>query len=641
MDTNDTKMNRIKQIAAGCVLLAALSVCAYGQGGKVLHFPKDRSLGKIKIADAGIKRQIRISHYDGMDSIGSQDWSDWMNAENFSEAQGDVVIPAGKKVGLFLNENAFKDLSPLENLKPDDLYILSQMLLDWDAKIALTSQSMQHISHLTGLKSLRLFQTVTTTAGMKHITKLQSLEMLQSPKGLTNKGLLYIAQLGSLKRLYFTENRVTNTGLKHCLPKLTELEELILVGNGINDDGLEFLADMPKLAYLSLRSGNFTDAGLVHARKCSPLRIIDLMHLPVTDVGLQHLSGHPRLESLLLFNTEVTDRGLPYLKSMPNLKKLHIGKRQQKGQITDAGMVHLAQINSLEYLSLPNRGITDKGLATIANLKNLKYLWVYRSTKNPLTDTALWHVSKLRSLEYLFIGGNGFTDAGMDDLAKLTNLRRLSLMAGSITNEGPAKLKTLQSLERLSLRSKNVTISGLSGLNALKNLTELRAEDIKQDNSGLNISGLLKLERLTLSTPPKSPDVIVDADLACLSKLKRLRNFVIQPSKKRGNMDISGEGLKHLAGLTELQILRLGGPNLKDEDFRYFANMKNLLDLYVNGGSLTDDCLRHLEVLPQLRSLKIYMENDITDQALGRLDAKMPNLKTIEIHRDEKKNNQN
>ena len=137
-------------------------------------------------------------------------------------------------------------------------------------------------------------------------------------------------------------------------------------------------------------------------------------------------------------------------------------------------MVHLAQINSLEYLDLPHRDITDKGIAQIVKLKNLKYLWVGCGTNSPLTNVALQYVSKLQSLEYLHIGGKGLSDAGIDDLAKLTNLRELHLsFADSITNEGLAKLKTLKSLERLDLGiCNNLTISSLSGLNALSNLSE-------------------------------------------------------------------------------------------------------------------------------------------------------------------------
>ncbi|MHC4755413.1 MAG: hypothetical protein ACYTBP_09735, partial [Planctomycetota bacterium] len=79
-----------------------------------VHFPSDRSLGMLKIQDAGIVRQIKDFHY----------WIDGTTWEYFGEAQGDVTVPAGKRLALFVNKAAWRDLSPLSKLRPDDLYML-------------------------------------------------------------------------------------------------------------------------------------------------------------------------------------------------------------------------------------------------------------------------------------------------------------------------------------------------------------------------------------------------------------------------------------------------------------------------------------------------------------------------------------
>ena len=65
-------------------------------GARVLHFPADRSLGRIDIQDVHLKRQIKGFIY----------WDDgyWnANAEYVGDAQGDVIIPAGKNVALTVN----------------------------------------------------------------------------------------------------------------------------------------------------------------------------------------------------------------------------------------------------------------------------------------------------------------------------------------------------------------------------------------------------------------------------------------------------------------------------------------------------------------------------------------------------------
>ena len=588
---------------------------------RVLHFPRDRSLGLIMVKDANIiKSNI-------------QDFHDWYSsAEDLGEAQGDVVIPTGKKAALFLNKNAIEDLSPLLNLKPDDLYMLS--LIPIVRNQPLHDKCMQHIAHLTGLKNLWLSGTRTTTESMKHITKLQSLEFLVPPTGLTNKGLSYVAQLESLKGLYFVENRVTNEGLNRYLPTMTKLEKLSLWSGQISDAGLVHLSDLPLLRYLSLNSGNFTDAGLVYLKDVPTLKILDLNHLPITDDGVRHLSGHPGLEDLSLFNTEVTDRGLAYLKSIPSLKKLNIGKRnvdRENPAITDAGMVHLAQINSLEYLDLPYQGITDKGIALIANLKNLKHLWVCASSVSPLTDKSMRYISQLHSLEKLIIGGTGFTDAGMDDLAKLTNLRELNLQADSITNEGLAKLKTLKSLEKISLSCKKVTISGLSYLNALPNLVELEVRDVVQDNSGLDISGLTKLERIYLifNISRRGNELVFDPvrneDLAYLKKLENLKSLVI-PGEKYSM--ITDAGIAYLKDLPNMRELHCGSPYLTDKSLSCLANIKTLKFLTISG-NFTDDGLVYLEGLKTLRSLTIYSANKFSPKALKRLEDNLSNLDSL------------
>ena len=548
--------------------------------GRVLHFPKDRSLGRIMVQDGNIKRQIQTFYY----WVDGAHWH--AQAEYLGEAQGDVIIPAGKKAALFVNKNAIEDLSPLLNLKPDDLYMLSV------AYKPARNKCMPYVAHLTGLRELNLAKTNITSEGMKHITKLQSLERLTLPKAITNKGLSYVAQLESLKGLYFKENKITNAGLRH-LSKLTSLKELSLGGKRIDDAGLVHLANLKSLKYLLLWGKSFSDNGLAHLKNVPSLKILNLMHLPITDAGVRHLSGHTGLENLSLYNTQVTDRGLEYLISMRSLKKLNICKRGgSQDQITDRGMVHLGRIKTLEYLRLPDKGVTDEGLAHITKLGKLKYLWVSNRGDSPLTDVGLRHVTKLRSLETLWIGGTGFTDAGMSHIAKLTNLKELSLStAPLVTNKGLAELAALKSLLSLRLsHTPKITISGLSHLNALP-LNHLEIREIDQDNLGLDISGLTQIENLFLHVARNSG--LRDEDLACLAKLKNLKWVQIGFTK---HSMITDAGMAHLAGLTALERLSVGGPELTDHGLSNLVNMKRLTQLYLTG-NFTDKGLRHLEGL--------------------------------------------
>ena len=578
---------------------------------RILHFPENRSLGIIMVQDINSQ------------PLQGYEYHFWVRGNCLGQAQGDVVIPAGKKAGLFLNGEAIKDLSPLLNLKPDDLYMLSPQATIREQ--VMPQRCMQNIAHLTGLKILLLFGITTPTESMEHITKLQSLEVLTIPKGFTNRGLSFVSQLKSLKALYFDEdNKVTNAALGRHLPKLVNLEKLSLHGEQISDEGLEHLKDLPRLRELSLNSGNFTSEGLAYLKECPALQNLDLKHLPVADGGIKYLAGHQKLEDLDLYNTKVTDRGLQFLKTMPSLRKLNIGKRQENNnQITDAGMVHIAQLGSLEDLDLPNHGITDKGLAYITGLKNLKHLWVSRSSNSPLTDISLKHISKLESLECLQISGTGFTDAGMDDIAALTNLKKLHLWGNSITNQGLAKLKTLKSLEDISLCCKKVTISGLSQLNSLNNLSKLEIlHGLTRDGGYLDISGLTSLEDLRLRTDAP----IEDKDLVCLLKLKNLKELAI--SGVLSGSIVTDAGISNLKDLPDLQELYCRSPYLTDKSLYYLANIKALNFLMI-GGKFTDEGLAYLEESKSLRSLNIYSASHFSLAAVRRFKEKRPDINFV------------
>jgi len=585
---------------------------------RVVHFPPDRSLGRLMIQDANADR--RIEHFDYRP--GGTEW------EHLGEATGDVVVPAGKRLGLTVDSAAWKDLSPLANLGPDDLYMLS-ISGPYDGGQLPDDRCMPHIAHLTGLKVLHLVNTNISAKGMGFIKSLDSLERLSLSKRFTDEGLAEVARLPSLKGLYLKENRLTNAGLAH-LGRLTSLEELQLVGGRIGDAGLAHLAKLPSLRYLMLFGKNFSDDGLVHLKNIPSLRILDVGGLgQITDTGLLHLSYVINLENLNLHWVEgITDAGVAHLRKLRSLKKLDIAH----SQVTDRGLAQLKQMKSLEYLGLPARGITDKGLAFLSELSSLKHLDVARvhyvdpkKDKGYYTDKGIEALSRLHLLEELNIGSIGVTDVGMSHIAKLSNLRELNIFGCPITNAGLHKLTTLKSLRRLTVSYADVTISGLRQLRALPNLNYLNVRRIKRGSSVLAISGLTKLEDLSLGFFVKSGDYFTDKDLACLSGLKRLERLQLHPRK------FSDEGVAYLADMTEMKFLGIGGPDLTDEGLLHLTNMKKLFHLTIGDGQITDQGLRHLEGFKALGYLNITSKQRISAAAKRRLREKIPNLHFFQI----------
>lgn len=588
---------------------------------RILHFPEEKSLGTLSVQYEGAIRKIETYRH----------WIDGTKWEDLGEAKGDITIPAGKRLGLTISPKEWKDLSPLSNLGPDDIYSLGFRSMTEGAKP--DDRCLPHIAHLTGLKILQLSNTNISAKGLKLIGNLNLLERLFAPR-LTDTGLAQVARLSSLKALYINEHSLTNDGLAY-LSRLELLEELDLIGKGrLNDAGLVHLSKLPRLRYLLLQGKNFTDAGTIHLKNISSLRILHLGFLTqLTDAAIVQLSQMPALERLSLhWNEHITDASLVYLKKMNSLKMLDI----KHSKVTDEGLAYLAQIESLENLTLPDKSVTDAGIEHIAKLHNLKYLRAGSWSSSPLTNKSLSYISTLGNLEELHIGGIGFSDEGMKHVAKLKKLKSLSIFtANQLTNEGLAELSVLKSLTNFSLgRRTRVTVSGLKSLNNFKYLNNLSLRDVRTDASIMDISGLTELKDLTilLHRERKDGSFVSDSfkneDFACLANLTKLKRLQIT------GMGIDNEGLKHLSGLTNLEFLNIicpGESKINDQALKYLTDMHKLNMLYIKDGHLTDKSLDYLVDLPSLSWLELTSDFAFSTKAIRDFRQKNPNITRLRL----------
>lgn len=605
---------------------------AQPQQERILHFPKDRSMGQIYVLDGQIQ-----SLDDFYYSFRETDW------QYFAQAQGDVTIPAGKKVGLTIdNQDAWRDLSPLSNLKADDLYKLS-IHGSYFGGPKPSNSCTKHLKHLTGLRILDLDKI--NISDMSFIENFVSLEYLTPPDRINDAGIAKVTKLPNLKGLYLRDNRVTNEGLSN-LVESASLEELALGGERIGNAGLVHLAKLPNLRYLLLQGKNFTDSGIAHLKNVPSLRILNVSRLKqLTDAALPYVAEIPNLEAVSFYwSQNITDEGVVHLKKMRSLKKLNIGQ----SKVTDIGVAHLAQIKTLEYLDLPSEGITNADLQHLSNLTNLKELDVTRYHyvapklgKDYYTDKGLAALANCTRLEDLSIGSIGITDAGLDHIVKLNNLKNLHLLGcDNVTDKGLAKLSRLKSLTKLVIWHSNLTISGLAQLNSRSNLTELDVTDVRRQGAVLDLSGLNNLEELTLMFPRESDDAFIDADLKCLAGLKKLKHLEVGPRTRK----FSDLGLSYLAGLTEMGLLDVGGSGVTNEGIKYLTNMKKLYHLtitggwdmnkraFISGGNITEEGLRYLGQIKSLMYLNIAADKDFSPAAVRRLRRELPRLKFLKIN---------
>jgi hypothetical protein len=104
---------------------------------------------------------------------------------------------------------------------------------------------------------------------------------------------------------------------------------------------------------------------------------VDLTVTRASDNDLKILADVPTVERLSLSHTQVTDKGLAHLRGCPRLKFLALNSVQ----ITDDGLTHLASLTELEALGLIGTRVTDDGVRHLMRLEKLRFL--------SLQDTAI------------------------------------------------------------------------------------------------------------------------------------------------------------------------------------------------------------------------------------------------------------
>jgi internalin A len=624
----------------------------------VVHFPKDRSIGQLSIQDESIVQKIQSFYYWVEDS------TEW---ESFAPAKGDVIVPAGKRLALYITTDYVSNVSALSKLLPDDLYRLSvsgSHPADTVQQPKPNDKCIPYITHLTGLKNLYLVHTAISAKGLQLLSNMKSLEYLYLSGELTDEGLGVVSQqFKTLKGLFIQENRLTDKGLTY-LAVLSSLEVLEISSGRITNAGLANLAKLPSLRYLILEGTNFTDDAMAYLKDFSSLRILDAGALnSLTDADMVHIANIPNLEEInLCWSGDISDNGMAALARLASLKKLYI----PHSKVTDKGLSYLRSCKNLEYLSLPYKEISDVGLTYIGQMSNLRHLSVGRAhyadpnrdvgyytdkgvaelakcklleelsiSSLGITDESLRYIGELKNLEQLSIGDSSLTDVGMSQIAKLTKLKKLSLTyCSNVTNKGLEKLVTLKSLQNLYIMKTNITTGGLSSLNKLTNLTNLYLHDIRQDDAGMDISKLVKLEDLTLGTRGKrvGKDIVLEplynSDLACLANLNSLRRLQF------GGVGIDDGGLKYLAGLKNLEFLNIGCPgesSITDAGVKYLTGLEKLDRLYIKDGHFTDKALEYLNGMPSLEWLELTSDVAFSNKGIKNFQAKNPKVEQLQL----------
>jgi hypothetical protein len=354
---------------------------------RVLHFPPGQSVGQVHIIEERHETP-EVSHEFHPGYV-------FVQAQHVSPAQGDVVVPAGKRAFLHMGGPGVtrrQCLDCLKSLNPGDI-----QGLDFTQSLRADDTFLPHIARLTGLSGICPVYACFSGQGWTTLQTLTQLEHICTPYGLTDSEMAGIATLQTVNEMEIVATKLTDAGLA-SIAKMRNLQVLHLDGTPMmTDEGLKVLATLPKLRHLRL-SGLFTDKGLAHLAAAPSLKVMWLETPRATEEGLHHLARIQSLERLCVpWLDQITDRSMAHLQSMPKLKALGVGDAWR----ADAGIAALATLANLEVLALKGGpALTDDGLKPLASMPKLRALQVYNSR---ITEKGLASLARCKMLDSIEI----------------------------------------------------------------------------------------------------------------------------------------------------------------------------------------------------------------------------------------------
>ncbi len=195
-----------------------------------------------------------------------------------------------------------------------------------------------------------------------------------------------------------------------------------------DDRALGRLAELHggRIGGLYLQNTGVSDSGLLHLQKFTMLRHLEISDVgprtrrgasirrpapKVTDAGLVYLKGVTTLQTLNLSGIPVTDQGLDAIKALPALYALYLSRTKVEGP----GLARLKSLPKLSVLCLDQSEMSEEGLKALARASGLEYLSL---SQVPLSEKALPLLKAIPRLKRVELSGCGLLDEEADALAK-------------------------------------------------------------------------------------------------------------------------------------------------------------------------------------------------------------------------------
>lgn len=272
----------------------------------------------------------------------------------------------------------------------------------------------------------------------------------------------------------------------------------------------------------------------------------------------KYLAALPKISSLRFGGPNITGESLRHIARMKPLTNLAISGQK----ITDADLVRLASLSNLKELILLETNITGKGFSQLKSMPSVEVLLLPATVQAEMVQ----HFLVFPNLKVFSPIPPGIRDSEMKVLEKLTKLTHLNLYnAPGITEEGYKSLEKLTNLELC-------IISPMAPKGAYVHLANAKLTELN------------------------FPFAESEKALELFTQMQSVRN--ITPP-----LDLSDEGLRHIAKFPNLEVLQLlNAQKVTDKGLEHLANVSSLRHLFL--GNVGD---KEIVALAKIRSLQFVL----------------------------------
>ncbi|XP_027359000.1 receptor-like protein EIX1 [Abrus precatorius] len=374
-------------------------------------------------------------------------------------------------------------------------------------------KSIPHINSSTSLKTLSLSQNQLNSSTLSLVLKaskvLTYLDLsYNSLQHNTPDGFVNMVSLSHLRYLNLSGNELEGNILKY-IHTLIQLKELRLDQNKLSGKPVDYIRQFCSARYglevLYLGNNPFSSAPLPDFSCLSSLKALSLRGANIVGSLPQSVSKLVSLEELVLSNNSLNGTLPSIVWQLSSLRTLVLSSNELNG----VDVIREAHLSNLSHLDLRDNQLSgSQPLFEISKLASLEELDLSDNQLNGTLPSTVWQLSSLRTLllssnklngvdvirelhasnlSFLDLMNNQLSGSQpLLEISKLVSLEELYLSNNQLNGTFPSTIGQLCSLKRLYLNSNK--FNGVVKESHLSNLSQLQYLNVAQNALAFNFN---------------------------------------------------------------------------------------------------------------------------------------------------------